>query len=67
MKAIVQSEYGSTDVLKLEELEKPMVADNEVLVRVHGAGVHAGDWHLRWPIMLGMQSMRTSMGLRFRN
>ncbi|MEO0648806.1 MAG: NAD(P)-dependent alcohol dehydrogenase, partial [Cyanobacteria bacterium J06650_10] len=46
MKAIVQSEYGSADVLKLEELEKPMVANNEVLVRVHGAGVHAGDWHL---------------------
>ncbi|MEO1623142.1 MAG: alcohol dehydrogenase catalytic domain-containing protein, partial [Cyanobacteria bacterium J06632_3] len=46
MKAIVQSEYGSADVLRLEELERPTVADNEVLVRVHGAGVHAGDWHL---------------------
>ncbi|MEL7358647.1 MAG: NAD(P)-dependent alcohol dehydrogenase [Cyanobacteria bacterium J06560_6] len=46
MKAIVQSEYGSADVLRLEELEKPVVADNEVLVRVRGAGVHAGDWHL---------------------
>ncbi len=46
MKAIVQSEYGSADVLRLEEIDKPMPADNEVLVRVHGAGVHAGDWHL---------------------
>ena len=46
MKAIVQSEYGSADVLSLEELEKPVVADNEVLVRVRSAGVHAGDWHL---------------------
>lgn len=46
MKAIVQSEYGSADVLNLEEVEKPIVADNEVLVRVRGAGVHAGDWHL---------------------
>ncbi|MEL7226700.1 MAG: NAD(P)-dependent alcohol dehydrogenase, partial [Cyanobacteria bacterium J06576_12] len=46
MKVIVQSEYGSADSLRLEELEKPAVADNEVLVRVHGAGVHAGDWHL---------------------
>lgn len=46
MKAIVQSEYGSADVLRLEELEKPAVADNEVLVKVRGAGVHAGDWHL---------------------
>lgn len=46
MKAIVQSEYGSADVLRLEELEKPMAADEEVLVRVYGAGVHAGDLHL---------------------
>ncbi|MEM6451781.1 MAG: NAD(P)-dependent alcohol dehydrogenase [Cyanobacteria bacterium P01_D01_bin.105] len=46
MKAIVQSEYGSADVLRLEELEKPVITDNEVLVRVRGAGVHAGDWHL---------------------
>ena len=46
MKAIVQSEYGSADVLRLEELDKPAIAENEVLVRVHGAGVHAGDWHL---------------------
>ncbi|MEL6556119.1 MAG: NAD(P)-dependent alcohol dehydrogenase [Cyanobacteria bacterium J06621_11] len=46
MKAIVQSEYGSADVLRLEELEKPMASDHEVLVRVRGAGVHAGDWHL---------------------
>ncbi|MEL7523024.1 MAG: NAD(P)-dependent alcohol dehydrogenase, partial [Cyanobacteria bacterium J06553_1] len=46
MKAIVQSEYGSADVLRLEELEKPTVADDKVLVNVQGAGVHAGDWHL---------------------
>ncbi|MEO1396400.1 MAG: NAD(P)-dependent alcohol dehydrogenase [Cyanobacteria bacterium J06634_5] len=46
MKAIVQSEYGSADVLRLEELEKPTVADDKVLVSVQGAGVHAGDWHL---------------------
>lgn len=46
MKAIVQSEYGSADVLRLEDVEKPATADNEVLVRVRGAGVHAGDWHL---------------------
>ncbi|MEL6352196.1 MAG: NAD(P)-dependent alcohol dehydrogenase [Cyanobacteria bacterium J06627_28] len=46
MKAIVQSEYGSADVLSLQELDKPAIADNEVLVRVHGASVHAGDWHL---------------------
>jgi hypothetical protein len=28
MKAIVQSEYGSADVLKLEEIDKPVMPDN---------------------------------------
>lgn len=46
MKAIVQSEYGPADVLRLEELDKPAIADNEVCIKVRGAGVHAGDWHL---------------------
>lgn len=46
MKAIVQTEYGPPDVLKLAEVEKPTVLDNGVLVRVHAASVHAGDWHL---------------------
>jgi NADPH:quinone reductase-like Zn-dependent oxidoreductase len=46
MKAIVRSEYGSTDVLRLAEVNKPVVSDDSVLVRVHGASVNAGDWHL---------------------
>jgi NADPH:quinone reductase-like Zn-dependent oxidoreductase len=46
MKAIVQTEYGSTDVLRLEDVDKPVVPDNGVLVRVQAASVHAGDWHL---------------------
>ncbi|WP_404789515.1 NAD(P)-dependent alcohol dehydrogenase [Altericista sp. CCNU0014] len=46
MKAIVQTEYGSADVLRLEDVEKPVVPDNGVLVRVRAASVHAGDWHL---------------------
>lgn len=46
MKAIVQSEYGSPDVLKLEEVADPMVTSDGVLVRVRAASVHAGDWHL---------------------
>ncbi|NER20498.1 MAG: NAD(P)-dependent alcohol dehydrogenase [Symploca sp. SIO1C2] len=46
MKAIVQTEYGSTDVLSLEEVDKPVVPDNGVLVRVHATSVNAGDWHL---------------------
>jgi NADPH:quinone reductase-like Zn-dependent oxidoreductase len=46
MKAIVQTEYGSTDMLRLEEVNKPVVPNNGVLVRVHAASVNAGDWHL---------------------
>ena len=46
MKAIVQDRYGSPDVLELREVDKPAVADHEVLVRVHAAAVNARDWHV---------------------
>ncbi len=46
MKAIVQDRYGSPDVLQLREVDKPMPAHNEVLVRVHAAAVNARDWHV---------------------
>ena len=47
MKAIVQNEYGSPDVLELKEIDKPLVKDDGVLVRVHAASVHAGDYFAR--------------------
>jgi NADPH:quinone reductase-like Zn-dependent oxidoreductase len=43
MKAIVQDRYGSPDVLCLREIENPVAGDDQVLVRVHAAGLHAGD------------------------
>jgi NADPH:quinone reductase-like Zn-dependent oxidoreductase len=46
MKAIVQDEYGSPDALELREVDRPVAAGNEVLVRVHAAAVNAYDWHL---------------------
>jgi len=45
MKAIVQERYGSPDVLELREIDKPEVGDDEVLVRVRAASVHADVWH----------------------
>jgi NADPH:quinone reductase-like Zn-dependent oxidoreductase len=56
MKAIVQDGYGSPDVLELREIEKPVVGDDRVLVRVRGASVNAADWHLmqRLPHLIGM-------------
>lgn len=46
MKAIVQDAYGSADVLQLRDIERPTPAANEVLIRVHSAGVSRGTWHL---------------------
>jgi len=46
MKAIVNTEYGSPDVLQLKEVAKPAPKDNEVLIKVHAASVNAADWHL---------------------
>jgi hypothetical protein len=46
MKAILYHEYGSPDVLELKDIDKPLVKDNEVLVRVHAASVNRLDWHL---------------------
>ena len=46
MKAIVYTEYGPSDVLNLEEVQKPVPKDDEVLVKVHAASANAADWHL---------------------
>lgn len=46
MKAIVCPAYGSPDILKYQEVTKPTPKDDEVLVKIHAAGVNAGDWHL---------------------
>jgi NADPH:quinone reductase-like Zn-dependent oxidoreductase len=45
MKAVVQDRYGSPDVLRVEEIEKPALADDRVLVKVRAASLNALDWH----------------------
>lgn len=61
MKAIIQREYGDADVLGIEEVDKPEISDNEVLIRVRAASVHAGDALL----MQGTPYvMRAGLGLR---
>ena len=45
MKAIVYHKYGSPDVLELEDIDKPVVTDDDVLVRVRAASVNPFDWH----------------------
>jgi NADPH:quinone reductase-like Zn-dependent oxidoreductase len=62
MKAIVQDTYGSTEVLQLRDIDKPEIADGEVLVRVRAAGVDRGVWHvmtgLPYPIRLAGYGLR---------
>jgi NADPH:quinone reductase-like Zn-dependent oxidoreductase len=61
MKAIVQDEYGSADVLRLEDIDRPALGDDDVLLRVEAAGVDPGVWHL----MTGLPYMiRPGYGLR---
>ncbi|HLJ81258.1 MAG TPA: NAD(P)-dependent alcohol dehydrogenase, partial [Ktedonobacterales bacterium] len=47
MRAIVQHQYGAPQaVLELQDIAKPVIKDDEVLVRVHAASIHVGDWIL---------------------
>jgi NADPH:quinone reductase-like Zn-dependent oxidoreductase len=46
MRAIVQDTYGSPDVFRLAQIRIPEVADDQVLVHVHAAGLDRGTWHL---------------------
>jgi NADPH:quinone reductase-like Zn-dependent oxidoreductase len=61
MRAVVYCDYGSPDVLKVEEVEKPVPKDDEVLVKVHAAAINPLEWHF----MQGTPYlMRLMVGLR---
>jgi len=62
MNAIVRHAYGGPDVLRLEDVEKPVVHDDSVLVRVRAASINALDWHMMRgaPLLARMgQGLRT--------
>src|SRR5437773_10717820 len=69
MKAIVYCEYGSPDVLKLEDVEKPVPNDNQVLIKVRAASLNFIDPGLmRGPIPLRlMTGLRKPKKTRFGN
>ena len=62
MRAIVRDRYGPADVLELRDVDRPVVGDDEVLLRVRAAGVDQGVWHLMaglpYPIRLAGYGLR---------
>jgi len=46
MRAVVQHHYGTPDVLRVDTIAVPEIRDDEVLIRVDGAGLDRGTWHL---------------------
>jgi NADPH:quinone reductase-like Zn-dependent oxidoreductase len=61
VQAIVQQTYGPADVLELRDIDRPVLRDDEVLLRVRAAGVGPDVWHL----MMGLPYMvRLAFGLR---
>ena len=61
MRAAVRDRYGSPDVVELREIDKPVPADGEVLVRIRAASLNLADWYA----VTGRPWVgRTQMGLR---
>jgi NADPH:quinone reductase-like Zn-dependent oxidoreductase len=62
MRAIVQDAYGTTDNWQLRVIPEPEIEPDEVLVRVHAAGLDRGTWHT----MTGQPYLMRVMGFGFR-
>ncbi len=65
MKAVVQDRYGPPEVLRIEEVERPVPKDDEILIRVRASTVTQTDTHARradlflWRFVLGMRRPRS--------
>ncbi len=68
MKAIVQHQYGPPDVLAVEAIDRPVIGDDGVLVRVHAASLNVADWRLMqgrpWFLRLMSGLTKPKLGVR---
>jgi NADPH:quinone reductase-like Zn-dependent oxidoreductase len=64
VKAILQDRYGDVDVLAFRDIDQPVPKDDEVLVRVHAAGLHRGDWHIMTGLPYLIRVVVPTLGLR---
>ena len=62
MRAVVQDQYGSVDVLRVAQVARPQIAEDEVLVEVRAAGLDRGTWHM----MTGQPYLLRLLGFGFR-
>ncbi|HET9006333.1 MAG TPA: NAD(P)-dependent alcohol dehydrogenase, partial [Actinomycetes bacterium] len=62
MKAIVQDRYGGLETLQYTDIDRPVPSDDEVLVRVHAAGLDRGVWH----VMAGLPYLIRLVGFGLR-
>lgn len=64
MRAVIQDRYGevAANVLRLEEIDRPTVGDDDALIRVRAASVHIGDWH----VMAGLPYLLRVVGFGLR-
>ena len=46
MKAIVYDKYGSPDVLRMEDIKRPIPTENEVLVKIYAVSINSWDWDM---------------------
>ena len=66
MKAAICTKYGSPEVVKIEERNKPIPKENEILIRVINASIQTGDCSVRNLINIGKKRYNPALGLLMR-